>query len=86
MIKLISFNRAIEIITSSNPNMKKFYKKDYNKIYFWISINPYIVYQIKINSNKSEDVINFTKEIINLLLENNFIGVNNEKRIQNSTI
>ena len=64
-IKHVSYNRALDIISTANPNFNKYYKIYLNNVEFWISDDPYRHYVLGFNEKINEtDKLN----IINMLL------------------
>ena len=71
-MKKLSFNRAEDIINTANPRMKKYYKTDFDKIYFWISDNPYRKYCIELEGWQDEVKIQHISYFIDLLQQRGF--------------
>jgi len=61
-IKHVSYNRALDIISTANPNFNKYYKIYLNNVEFWISDDPYRHYVLgfdeKINETDKLNIIN----------------------------
>jgi hypothetical protein len=71
-MKKLNFNRAEDIINTANPKMKKYYKIDFDEIYFWISDKPYRKYYMNLENWQCEVKVQHISYFVDLLQRNNF--------------